>query len=150
MIEKTLEKFLFASRWLLAPFYVALVLALALLMVKTLQEVWHFILHIPEAKEAEVILAALSLIDLTFTGSLIVIVIFFLLTPTHIAATVTNIPRLPKHTATMSFETTATIANFGGKLLKLAHQVNIHRNGYSSSCQVLTHEFHSQKPPPPR
>ncbi len=76
MIEKTLEKFLFASRWLLAPFYVALVLALALLMVKTLQEVWHFILHIPEAKDAEVILAALSLIDLTFTGSLIVIVIF--------------------------------------------------------------------------
>lgn len=26
----------------------------------------------------------------------------------------------------MSFEITATIANFGGKLLKLAHQVNIH------------------------
>lgn len=25
----------------------------------------------------------------------------------------------------MSFEITATIANFGGKLLKLAHQVNI-------------------------
>jgi hypothetical protein len=25
----------------------------------------------------------------------------------------------------MSFEVTATIANFGGKLLKLAHQVNI-------------------------
>jgi hypothetical protein len=26
----------------------------------------------------------------------------------------------------MSFEVTATIANFGGKLLKLAHQVNQH------------------------
>ena len=26
----------------------------------------------------------------------------------------------------MSFEVTATIANFGGKLLKLAHQVNIY------------------------
>lgn len=26
----------------------------------------------------------------------------------------------------MSFEITATIANFGGKLLKLAHQVNIY------------------------
>ena len=62
MIEKTLEKFLFASRWLLAPFYVALVLALALLMEKTLQEVWHFILNIPQATEAEVILAALSLL----------------------------------------------------------------------------------------
>jgi len=50
----------------------------------------------------------------------------------------------------MSFEITATIANFGGKLLKLAHQVNIHQNGYSGSCQVLTHYFHSRKQPLPR
>lgn len=50
----------------------------------------------------------------------------------------------------MSFEVTATIANFGGKLLKLAHQVGIHRNGYSGSCQVLTQLFYSQKPPLPR
>jgi hypothetical protein len=28
------------------------------------------------------------------------------------------------HITIMSFEITATIANFGGKLLKLAHQVN--------------------------
>lgn len=76
MIERTLEKFLFASRWLLAPFYVALVVALALLLVKTMQEVWHFILHIGDKGESDVILAVLSLIDLTFTGSLIVIVIF--------------------------------------------------------------------------
>jgi uncharacterized protein (TIGR00645 family) len=76
MIERALEKFLFASRWLLAPFYVALVLALALLLVRTLKEVWHFILHAPDATESDVILGALALIDLTFTGSLIVIVIF--------------------------------------------------------------------------
>ena len=76
MIERTLEKFLFASRWLLAPFYVALVVALALLLFKTMQEVWHFILHVGDQGEADVILAVLSLIDLTFTGSLIVIVIF--------------------------------------------------------------------------
>lgn len=50
----------------------------------------------------------------------------------------------------MSFEVTATIANFGGKLLKLAHQVNIHQNGYFGSCQVLTHYVHSQKQQPPR
>lgn len=31
---------------------------------------------------------------------------------------------LKPQNATMSFEVTATIANFGGKLLKLAHQVN--------------------------
>ena len=43
---------------------------------KALQEAWHFLSHIVAATEAEVILGVLSLIDLTFTGSLIVIVIF--------------------------------------------------------------------------
>ncbi|MCZ8100938.1 MAG: TIGR00645 family protein [Alsobacter sp.] len=76
MIERTLERFLFASRWLLAPFYVALVVALALLLGKTMQELWHFVLSVGQQGEADVILAVLSLIDLTFTGSLIVIVIF--------------------------------------------------------------------------
>lgn len=76
MIERALEKFIFASRWLLAPFYAALVLALAVLLVQMLREVWHFITQIPKATEADVILGALALIDVTLTGSLIVIVIF--------------------------------------------------------------------------
>ena len=76
MIERALEKFLFASRWLLAPFYMALVVVLAVLLMKALQELWHFVTHAFAATESEVILAALTLIDLTFTGSLIVIVIF--------------------------------------------------------------------------
>jgi uncharacterized protein (TIGR00645 family) len=75
MIERFLERFLFASRWLLAPFYVALVVVLAVLMLKALQELWHFVTHAFAATEAEVVLAALTLIDMTFTGSLIVIVI---------------------------------------------------------------------------
>jgi uncharacterized protein (TIGR00645 family) len=76
VIERALEKFLFASRWLLAPFYMALVVVLAVLLMKALQELWHFVTHAFMATETEVILAALTLIDLTFTGSLIVIVIF--------------------------------------------------------------------------
>lgn len=76
MIERYLEKFLFASRWLLAPFYVALVISLAALMVKALQEMVHFILIFWSAKEADVILGILTLIDLTFTGALVIIVIF--------------------------------------------------------------------------
>jgi uncharacterized protein (TIGR00645 family) len=75
-IERNLERFLFASRWLLTPFFVALVVALAVLMVKALQELWHFITHALVATESEVILAVLALIDLTLTGSLILIVIF--------------------------------------------------------------------------
>jgi len=76
MIERALERFLFASRWLLAPFYVALVIGLVVLMVKTMQELWHYVWMVGHATEAEVILGVLSLIDLTFTGSLIVIVVF--------------------------------------------------------------------------
>lgn len=76
MIERLLERFVFASRWILAPFYVLLVFALAALLVKALQETYHFIGHVWSASEAEVILGVLALVDLTFTGSLIVIVIF--------------------------------------------------------------------------
>ena len=76
MVSRTLEKILFASRWLLAPFYLALVAALAFLLIKTMQEAWHFALLIPDAKEGDVILGVLTLVDLTLTGSLIVIVIF--------------------------------------------------------------------------
>ncbi len=76
MIERTLERFLFASRWLLAPFYVGLVVALVVLLLKAAQELIHFVLHIPGATEADVILGVLTMIDLTLTGSLIIIVIF--------------------------------------------------------------------------
>ena len=76
MIGRGLERFLFASRWLLAPFYVALVIALLGLLYKALQELAHFVLHAPEATESEVILGVLTLVDLTLTGSLVIIVIF--------------------------------------------------------------------------
>jgi uncharacterized protein (TIGR00645 family) len=74
--EVMLEKFLFASRWLLAPFYVGLVAALVVLLVKAVQETWHFASKALTATESEVILGVQALIDLTLTGSLILIVIF--------------------------------------------------------------------------
>jgi uncharacterized protein (TIGR00645 family) len=76
MVEKHLERFLFSSRWLLAPFYVALVVALFILMLKALQELWHFVGHALAATESDIILGVLTIVDLTLTGSLIVIVIF--------------------------------------------------------------------------
>ena len=76
MSERYLEKFLFASRWLLAPFYVALVISLAGLLIKAMQELFHFMTTAVVASESDVILGVLSLIDLTLTGSLIIIVIF--------------------------------------------------------------------------
>lgn len=76
MIERALEKFLFSSRWLLAPFYVGLVVALAMLLLKAMQELFHFVLHALTATESDIILGVLTLIDLTLTGSLVIIVIF--------------------------------------------------------------------------
>ncbi|MBL8587011.1 MAG: TIGR00645 family protein [Methylobacteriaceae bacterium] len=76
MIERFLEQFLFTSRWLMAPFYVALVVALAGLLVKAVQHTIHFMMHVVSGTESEVILGVLALVDLTLTGSLIVIVVF--------------------------------------------------------------------------
>ena len=75
-VERWIEKVIFASRWLLAPLYLALAISLLGILIKVGQELTHFLPHILEAEESRVILDALSLIDLALTGSLIVIVIF--------------------------------------------------------------------------
>ncbi len=76
MLERLLERFIAASRWILAPFFVALVVALVGLLLKTLQHLVQYLAHFKEDSEAGAILNALSIVDLTLTGSLIVIVIF--------------------------------------------------------------------------
>lgn len=76
MIERYLESTIFRSRWLLAPFYLGLVVMLAVLMVKFIQELFHIAPGVLDAKETEIILAALTLIDLSLAGNLILIVVF--------------------------------------------------------------------------
>jgi uncharacterized protein (TIGR00645 family) len=75
-VELALETVLFNSRWLMAPFYLGLVVSLAVLLYKFAMLVWEFILHAPAAKESDIILGVLSLIDLSLTGNLILIVVF--------------------------------------------------------------------------
>ena len=70
------EYVLFNSRWLMAPFYVGLVVALAVLFLKFIRMLWEFILHAPGAKSSETILDALALIDVTLVGNLLLIVVF--------------------------------------------------------------------------
>ncbi|GLK67131.1 TIGR00645 family protein [Hansschlegelia plantiphila] len=76
MIEKTIERGLFASRWLMAPFYIGLVAGLVVLLVKFAQELIHFAEGVLHATESQVILGILSLIDLSLTANLILLVIF--------------------------------------------------------------------------
>src|ERR1700744_2212109 len=76
MIERTLEKILFASRWLLAPFYFALAIGLIELLVKTIERLYELAHNFFNLGESGIILGVLSIIDLTLTASLVVIVIF--------------------------------------------------------------------------
>ena len=78
-IEKVLEAILFKSRWLLAPFYVGLVLSLLLLLGAFIAELLHVmpqLFDLANIDPEQVILAVLSLIDLSLAGNLVVIVIF--------------------------------------------------------------------------
>jgi uncharacterized protein (TIGR00645 family) len=76
MLEKTIERLLFASRWLLAPLYLGLSLALVALGVKFFQEAVHLISHVLTVGEADLVLTALALIDIVLVGGLIVMVMF--------------------------------------------------------------------------
>lgn len=75
-LENLLEKALFASRWILAPFYLGLAFALIVLLIKFGAELIHIATYAFTATESEVILGLLALVDLTLTGSLVIIVIF--------------------------------------------------------------------------
>lgn len=75
-IEKALEVLIFASRWILAPFYLGLAVSLLVLLIKFMAELFHIATHAFSATESEVILGVLALVDLTLTGSLLIIVIF--------------------------------------------------------------------------
>ena len=76
MLERSVEKLLFACRWLLAPLYLGLGLALLALGVKFFQEAVHLLAHIMATTEADLVLTVLALIDIVLVGSLIVMVMF--------------------------------------------------------------------------
>jgi uncharacterized protein (TIGR00645 family) len=76
MIEKTIERLIYASRWLLAPIYLGMSFALIALAIKFFQELYHFIPAILSIEENQLILKLLTFIDLTLVGSLTIIVMF--------------------------------------------------------------------------
>src|SRR5690606_29852022 len=75
-IEKGLETAIFASRWILAPVYLGLAVSILIVFIKFAGELFHLATHAFTSTESEVILGVLALVDLTLTGSLLVIVIF--------------------------------------------------------------------------
>jgi uncharacterized protein (TIGR00645 family) len=91
-MERMIEKILFASRWLLAPIYLGMGLVLLVLCVEFFHELYEIALSMlpaahgeaaagalavaAKAREANLVLSLLSLIDLVLIASLIVMVMF--------------------------------------------------------------------------
>jgi uncharacterized protein (TIGR00645 family) len=75
-LEEVTEKALFSSRWILAPIFLGLSLALLALGVKFFQEAYHLVAEVLVKEEADLVLKVLALIDISLVGSLIVMVMF--------------------------------------------------------------------------
>jgi uncharacterized protein (TIGR00645 family) len=74
--ETIFEKTLFATRWILAPVFLGLSLALIALGFKFFQEAWHVFNHLVEMEESSLVLTVLAMIDIVLVGSLIIMVMF--------------------------------------------------------------------------
>lgn len=75
MAERLLERTLFASRWLMAPIYLGLIFALLGLIVVFFHELVHELPAALSERPEHMIILALSLIDLSLAGNLVIIVI---------------------------------------------------------------------------
>ncbi|NJL50652.1 MAG: TIGR00645 family protein [Blastochloris sp.] len=76
MLERSIEKTIFLSRWMMVPFYLGLLVSLTILVATFLKELWHLLAHALDASEADVILGILALIDLSLAANLVLIVVF--------------------------------------------------------------------------
>ena len=75
-MEKAFESLMYASRWILAPIYLGLSLALLLLGIKFFEEALHALPMVLQMKESDLVLLVLSLVDLALVGGLLVMVMF--------------------------------------------------------------------------
>jgi uncharacterized protein (TIGR00645 family) len=74
--EVTLEWTLFASRWILAPLYLGMILVLVGILIVFMRELFTELVHVGNMDAEQIIVLALSLIDLSLTSNLLLIVIF--------------------------------------------------------------------------
>ena len=75
-LENSLEKLIFASRWLLAPIYVVLCLSLFFITVKVVQETINFLPLMLAQDVKGMMLFVLHIVDLVLVGNLVLMIIF--------------------------------------------------------------------------
>lgn len=75
-IENTLETWVFRSRWLLAPFFVGLLLAILALLLKFMKSLWTLASQVFTLTADETIISILSLVDAALIAALLLIIGF--------------------------------------------------------------------------
>src|SRR6516165_4137294 len=65
IVQRIIEAVIFNSRWLVAPFLLGLILGLAALVWKFILKLIEFVMQMPAAAPADVIVGILILVDLT-------------------------------------------------------------------------------------
>lgn len=75
-IEEKLESLLFSARWLLAPFFLGLVLAIMVLLLKFTKEMISLIVGVIDGSMGHPILSILTLVDTALLASLLLIIAF--------------------------------------------------------------------------
>ncbi|MFM9000928.1 MAG: TIGR00645 family protein [Opitutia bacterium] len=73
--ESALESFIFASRWVQAPIYVALILAAVAYAWKSVQELIHLMHDFNGVPESTIMLGILSLVDISMVANLVNMVV---------------------------------------------------------------------------
>ncbi len=75
MLERTIERILFGSRWMLVPIYLGLVVVMGAFVVKFIQELIHYLPNVLSLTDTELILVGLTLVDLALVANLFIMVI---------------------------------------------------------------------------
>lgn len=75
-IERFVEQMIFASRWLLAPFFVGLIVAIGVLLAKFLKELASLVGNAWTTSDYDVVISILTLVDTALIAVLLLIIIF--------------------------------------------------------------------------
>ena len=75
-VEETLEHWVFRSRWLLAPFFIGLLVAIVALLIKFVKQLAALATSMFELTDSEMIVSILTLVDSALIAALLLIIGF--------------------------------------------------------------------------
>jgi uncharacterized protein (TIGR00645 family) len=67
-LERAIETLIFASRWIVAPFFLGLLVAMVVLLLKFMKELLDLVLNIWTTSDYDVVISILTLVDTVTQG----------------------------------------------------------------------------------